>query len=150
VEDTAVATIRFKSGALATLLVSNSQNPAIHARVSVHGSNGASVGVQTDGGAMFVAGMTTIGDAPFNDIWTIPGEGESLVAWKAEDAALFGSIDATTHFHTLQIQDFLRSAAEGRTPAVSGEDGRRTVELFTAIYRSNTEGRPVSFPLSAV
>jgi predicted dehydrogenase len=149
VEDTAVATIRFKSGALATLLVSNSQNPAINARVSVHGSNGASAGVQTDGGAMFVAGMTTIGDAPFNDIWTVPGEGERLAEWKAEDAALFGSIDATTHFHRLQFQDFLRAAADGRDPAVTGEDGRRTVELFTAIYRSNREGKPVNFPMSS-
>ncbi|HZZ20243.1 MAG TPA: Gfo/Idh/MocA family oxidoreductase [Opitutaceae bacterium] len=149
VEDTAVATIRFRSGALATLLVSNSQNPAINARVSVHGSNGASVGVQTDGGAMFVAGMTTIGDAPFNDIWTVPGESESLAAWKGEDAALFDSIDATTHFHRIQIRDFLEAAAVGRQPAVTGEDGRRTVELFTAIYRSNKEGRPVNFPLAS-
>lgn len=148
VEDTAVATIRFKSGGLATLLVSNSQNPAINARVSVHGSNGASVGVQTDGGAMFVAGMTTIGDAPFNDIWTIPGEERLLAGWKAEDAELFGSVDPTTHFHRLQIQDFLLAAMEGREPAVSGLDGRRTVELFTAIYRSNKEGSPVNFPVA--
>ena len=48
--------------------------PAINARVSVHGSNGASVGVQTDGGAMFIPGLTAIADAAFNDLWTIPGE----------------------------------------------------------------------------
>ena len=148
VEDTAVATIRFKSGGLATLLVSNSQNPAINARVSVHGSNGASVGVQTDGGAMFVAGMTTIGDAPFNDIWTAPGEEGLLAGWKQEDAELFRDIDPTTYFHRLQMQDFLGAALQGQVPSVSGLDGRRTVELFTAIYRSNKEGRPVDFPVA--
>lgn len=39
-----------------TAVVSNSQNPALYGKVTVHGSNGASVGVQTDGGAMFIAG----------------------------------------------------------------------------------------------
>jgi len=149
VEDTAVAVVRFRNGGLGSILVSNSQNPAIHARVSVHGSNGASVGVQTDGGAMFVAGLTTIGDAPFNDVWTVQGEQDRLERWKGEDAELFRSVDATTHFHREQIQDFLRAALEGRDPLVTGEDGRRTVELFTAIYRSNREGRPINFPLAA-
>jgi UDP-N-acetyl-2-amino-2-deoxyglucuronate dehydrogenase len=149
VEDTALAVVRFKSGALANILVSNSQNPAIHARVSVHGSNGASVGVQTDGGAMFVPGMTGIIDAPYNDVWTIPREGEMLSRWKEEDAALFRSVEPMAYFHRLQVVDFLQAALEGRQPCVTAEDGRRTVELFTAIYRSNRECRPVSLPLSS-
>ncbi len=56
VEDSAVAVLRFRNGGLGTLMVSNSQNPALYGKVLVHGSNGASVGVQTDGGVMFVAG----------------------------------------------------------------------------------------------
>ena len=60
VEDTAVAVIRFRNGALGNILVSNAQNPALHGKVRVHGDSGASVGVQTDGGAMFIAGMSTI------------------------------------------------------------------------------------------
>jgi predicted dehydrogenase len=149
VEDTAVATVKFRSGALGSIVVSNSQNPAIHARVSVHGSNGASVGVQTDGGAMFVPGLTPVGEPPFNDIWTIPGEGATLPEWKEEDAALFRSCDPMTHFHALQIRDFLRAALEGREPAVTAQDGRRTVELFTALYQANASGRPVKLPLPA-
>ena len=149
VEDTAIATVRFRSGALGSIVVSNSQNPAINARVSVHGSNGASVGVQTDGGAMFVPGLTPVGEPPFNDIWTIPGEGLMLPKWKEEDAALFRSCDPMAHFHALQIRDFLRAALEGREPAVTAQDGRRTVELFTAIYQANASGRPVKLPLPA-
>jgi UDP-N-acetyl-2-amino-2-deoxyglucuronate dehydrogenase len=149
VDDTAVAVIRFKSGALGSLLLSNSQNPAIHARVSIHGSNGASVGVQTDGGAMFVPGLTGITEAPFNDLWTIPGDELLLPKWKQEDEARFLSGDPMTHFHALQIQDFLQSVLSGRPPSVTGEDGRRTVELFTAIYRAHRDSRPVRFPLQA-
>jgi predicted dehydrogenase len=149
VEDTAVAVIRFKNGALGNLVVSNSQNPAINARVSVHGVNGASVGVQTDGGAMFIAGQSNAIEPPFNDLWTIPGEEKFLPRWKDEDAQLFQSVNPMEHFHRLQIQDFLQSILAGRKPAITGEDGRRTVELFTAIYRATRDRKPVKFPLAA-
>jgi hypothetical protein len=32
---------------------------------------------------------------------------------------------------------------------VTGEDGRKVVAMFTAIYRSQRGGRPIRFPLSA-
>jgi UDP-N-acetyl-2-amino-2-deoxyglucuronate dehydrogenase len=149
VDDTAAAVVRFKNGALGNILVSNSLNPAINARVSVHGANGASAGVQTDGGSMFVAGMSKILEPPFNDVWTIPGEEHLLSKWKEEEAQLFRSTKPTEYFHRLQIQDFLRAIIERRQPAVTGEDGRRTVELFTAIYRTTRERKPVQFPLAA-
>jgi predicted dehydrogenase len=148
VEDTAVASIRFRSGALGNILFSNSQNPAIHARVSVHGSNGASIGVQTDGGAMFVAGVSKDIEAPFVDLWTIPGEQDRIPVWKEDDAAFFRSVNPMTYFHRLQIEDFLQGILSGRPPAVTAAEGRRVVELFTAIYRSSRDGGSVKFPLS--
>ncbi len=149
VDDTAVAVLRFRNGAFGSVVVSNSQNPAIHARVSVHGANGASVGVLTDDGAMFVPGLTPITGAPCNDLWTIPGGEQHLRQWKEEDAQFFRSVDPAAHFHRLQIQDFLRAVLAARPPAVTAADGRRTVELFTAIYRATRDGRPVTFPLQA-
>jgi predicted dehydrogenase len=149
VEDTAVAVVRFKSGALGNIVVSNSQNPAINARVSVHGDTGLSVGVQTDGGVMFVPGISKITDAPFNDIWTIPGEQEMLTRWRAEDEQLFNSVNPMEHFHRLQIHDFLRAILEKRPPAIGSDEGRRVVELFTAIYRANRERKAITFPLKA-
>lgn len=149
VEDTAVAVVRFKNGALGNIVVSNSQNPALNARVSVHGANGASVGVQTDGGAMFIAGQTNAIEPPFNDIWTIPGEAQLLPQWKEADAQLFAAVNPMEYFHRLQIQDFLRAIIVGKTPSITGEDGRRTVELFTAIYRATRDLKPVRLPLAA-
>jgi UDP-N-acetyl-2-amino-2-deoxyglucuronate dehydrogenase len=149
VDDTAVAVVRFKNGGLGNIVVSNSQNPALNARVSVHGANGASVGVQTDGGAMFVPGLTNITEAPFNDIWTIRGEEQLLPQWKEEDARLFASVNPMEYFHRLQIQDFLRAIMEQRPPSITGEDGRRTVELFTAIYQATRDKKAVKFPLSS-
>lgn len=147
VEDTALAVVKFKNGGVGNILVSNSQNPALYGKVHIHGENGASVGVQTDGGAMFIAGMSTISEPPVNDMWTVPGEEAMLEGWKREDAEFFNSVDSMYYYHELQIGDFLSALLEGRAPLVTGEDGRRTVELFTAIYRSTETGLPVRLPL---
>lgn len=147
VEDTALAIIKFKNGALGNILVSNSQKPGIYGKVHVHGENGASVGVQTDGGAMFIAGMSGIAEPPVNDLWSVPGEEKMLTRWVEEDSAFFNSIDPTVYYMERQIEDFLQAIETNGEPMVTGEFGRRTVELFTAIYRSTRDNRPVKLPL---
>lgn len=147
VEDTAVAVIKFKNGGIGNIVVSNSQNPALYGKVHVHGENGASVGVQTDGGAMFIAGMSTITEAPYNDMWTVSGEAGMLETWKKEDTDFFNSVDSMYHYHQEQIADFIKAIVTGGKPLVDGAEGRKTVEMFTAIYRSAKTGAPVRFPL---
>jgi predicted dehydrogenase len=46
-----------------------------------------------------------------------------------------------------QIEDFLDALKFGREPMVTGKEGRKTVELFTAIYRSTRDNKPIKFPL---
>lgn len=147
VEDTAVAIIKFKNGGIGNIIVSNSTKPGIYGKVHVHGDNGASLGVQTDGGAMFVAGMSGILEPPVNDIWTVPGEEKYLEQWKEEDSTFFQSVDPTVCYMEKQIEDFLTALDNNTEPLVSGEEGRKTVELFTAIYRSTRDNQPVKFPL---
>ncbi len=147
VEDTAVAILRFRNGGLGSIVTSLAQKPGIHTKVHIHGSNGASVGVETDRGATFIAGVSAIAEPPLNDLWTIPGEEDRLAAFQAEDRARFAEVDAVTDYHALQIRDFLRAIIEDRPPAVTGEDGRHVVEMFQAIYRSNREGRSIALPL---
>nr|MDA3809139.1 Gfo/Idh/MocA family oxidoreductase [Spirochaetaceae bacterium] len=145
VEDTAVASIRFKNGGLGSVLVSNSQKPGIFAKVHIHGSSGSSTGVQTDGGAMFIAGGSGILETPVNDLWTIPGEQQLLETWKKEDDDFFKTIDPTIYFFTQQINDFVQAIDEGRRPIVSGEDGRETVKVIEGIYRSGRENSSISY-----
>lgn len=147
VEDTALAIVKFKNGAIGNIVVSNSQKPGIYGKVHVHGENGASVGVQTDGGAMFIAGMSSITEPPVNDLWSIPGEEEMLEQWKKEDSDFFNSINAMEYYMKLQNEDFADSIINNRKPMISGEDGRVTVELFTAIYRSQRDNKAIKFPL---
>ncbi len=147
VDDTAVAIIKFKNGGIGNVLVSNSQKPGIYGKVHVHGDNGASVGVQTDGGAMFIAGMTDIMEPPVNDLWTIPGEENLLDEWKDSDSVFFNRIDPIAYFMKCQITDFLHAIETDTEPLVDATSGRSTVELFTAIYRSTRNNAPVRFPL---
>lgn len=147
VEDTALAIVKFKNGAIGNIIVSNSQKPGIYGKVQIHGENGASVGVQTDGGAMFIAGMTSIVEPPINDLWTVAGEENLLQEWNAKFSEFFLSLNAMEYYMQLQNEDFCDAIINDRKPMVSGEEGRITVELFTAIYRSQRDNRPVRFPL---
>ena len=147
VEDTAIAIMKFKNGAIANILVSNSQKPGIFGKVHIHGSNGASVGVQTEAGAMFIAGVTKMGAPPFNDLWTIPGEENFLKKFEDEDAAIFSSIDPIHYSINEQHNDFISAIIHDREPMIDGIQGRKSVELFTAIYQSQREGTPIRWPL---
>ncbi len=146
VEDTAVVGLRFRSGALGNIVVSNSQNPGLYGKVHIFGDNGAGVGVQTEGGSMFVAGVSSVIEPPFNDLWTVPGEAGRLPEWQAADRAL--GVDVGSHYHCLQIEDFVNAILENRPPRVTGVDGRNAVEIFEAVYRSQRAGAPIKFPLS--
>jgi UDP-N-acetyl-2-amino-2-deoxyglucuronate dehydrogenase len=151
VEDTAVAVIKFKNGGLGNIVVSNSQNPPLYGKVHVHGENGASIGVQTDGGLMFVpgiSGMSNIAEPPYNDLWTIKGEENFLNKWKKEDTDFFAGIEPTVYFHERQFEDFISAIINNKKPLVDGEEGRKTVELFTALYMSNRDKKIIKFPIS--
>ncbi len=96
---------------------------------------------------MFVSGMTETVDPPINDLWTIRGEEHLLAGWQAEDRAAIETENPLTYYHERQIEDFLEGIAEGRPPTVDAEAGRRAVELFTAIYRSQRDRLPCTLPL---
>lgn len=49
--------------------------------------------------------------------------------------------------HTGQIDDVLTALESGTAPTITGEDGRRTVQVVTAIYKAAIEGRQVSLPI---
>jgi len=149
VEDSAVAVVRFASGALGAVIASNSQRPGLWGRVHVHGRSGASVGVETDAGSTFVAGVSEPTIAR-NDLWTIPGEERRPERWAAEDAARLAGVDLATHYHELQLRDVVDAIRTGRRPAVDGQDGRATVALMAAIYQAAATGARVAVDEASV
>lgn len=49
--------------------------------------------------------------------------------------------------HTGQLEDVLTALEEDRPVAIAGEDGRNTIELICAIYKSGSEGSSVTLPI---
>ena len=133
VEDNAVATLRFTSGALGVIQASVSHSPTLWSRITVLGANGAAASVLEQ----------PEGNMARNDIWTIPGEEHLPEQWWAQEQ---DTRSFPTH-HVLQIQDFLRAIVEDREPAVTGAEGRKAVEIILAIYQSARTGEPVRLPL---
>jgi len=146
VDDTVVASVRFRNGGMGSIVLSNSQRPGLYGKLHIHGSSGASVGAEIDTGSPFISGITEKMDPPFNDLWTIPGEEGCLPQWNAEDRSR--SWNVMTHYHQMQLSDFLDAVLQDQMPLVDAEAGRRVVELFTAVYRSQKEHAVVRLPLT--
>jgi UDP-N-acetyl-2-amino-2-deoxyglucuronate dehydrogenase len=133
VEDTLTATLRFTSGAIATLTATTALARALGQSVEITGSSGATVGLME----------YPEGSQARNHVWTVPGE-EALdpiiaLAPERELADINGSL---TPFHTLQVQDMVTAVRDGREPAVSGEDALRSLKTLGAVYASIRSGRP--------
>jgi UDP-N-acetyl-2-amino-2-deoxyglucuronate dehydrogenase len=145
VEDTAAATLRFRGGGVASLVVSLSQKPGLYTKIHIHGSNGASVGAETDSGATFIAGMSGQAGPAVNDIWTVPGEEHLLAGFIAEDRARFSAEpDSAERYHAAEISNFLDALIAGTPVPVPATEGRQVVQLFDAIYRASRERRVIT------
>ena len=135
VEDTAVALLKFRSGALGVIEASTSAYPGLLKRTEIHGTTG-SARVEQD-------------DITF---WSFldpqPGDADLL---KPIGSAPGGSSDpkAISHSgHRDQLADFLQSIDSGRPALIDGREGRKAVEIIRAIYRSARLDRPVTLPLT--
>jgi predicted dehydrogenase len=133
VEDTAVAAVRFKNGALGVIEAATSAFPGLLKRTEIHGENGSARVEQDD--------VT---------LWTFrdeqPGD-QGMVGSKT--AATGGSADpkAISHAgHRDQLIDFLRAIDTGTPALVDGREGRKAVEIIRAIYQSSRTGRAVTLP----
>ena len=50
--------------------------------------------------------------------------------------------------HTGQLENVLTALEQNTPVAIGGEDGRRTIELITAVYKSGATGETVTLPLA--
>jgi predicted dehydrogenase len=144
VEDVAVATIRFASGALAVLHATTAAYPGTAVRIAVHGDRGTAV-LHDDQLEYFHVAEDQGGDAfgrpdaqimPPNQASTLVPPEELRGAPKSADSFVVG--------HLRQYHDVV-DALDGRRPAsVRVDDALTALAVVQAIYVSATLGRPVA------
>jgi UDP-N-acetyl-2-amino-2-deoxyglucuronate dehydrogenase len=125
-EDTALAIVRFGSGAVGTILSSTAAFPGFPQRLEVTG---------TEGTVIVEDGRITRRAFGAQSAGSLEGGAEAGAA--ADPAA----IDVASH--AAQIADLLAAIEEGREPAVAGQDGRDALEIVCAVYESARTGRTV-------
>jgi predicted dehydrogenase len=138
VEDTAVACLRFRSGALGVIEAATSAFPGLLKRTEIHGDRGSARVEQDD---------LTLWD--FQE--KVPSDNEVLALMAGRSVGNSGASDprGISHAgHRDQLADFLAALDAGRPAAVDGREGRRSVEIIRALYRSAQTGRPVDLPFA--
>ncbi len=129
VEDTAVACLEFAGGAIGTLEAATSAFPGFPRRVELTGSEGT-VLVEHDR-VVSVQLRAPPPDAP-------PAEAGGT------NASATSPVVADVRGHRRVLEDFLSAIRTGARPLCDGREGRRSVELVEALYRSARTGAAVS------
>ena len=129
VEDTALAIVRFASGAVGTILSSTAAFPGFPQRLEITGTEGT---VTVEDGQ--IVRRALVAD---------PGPVAPVDAADAARSAASNPAALDVASHAAQLADLLAAADTGREPAVSGQDGRDALEIVLAVYESSRTGRPV-------
>ncbi len=124
-EDTAIASVRFAGGAVATLAASTAAYPGSSERLEIYGSEGSAVLAESDG----------------------------VLHWRLRDGREWqerhdGTGEASLDGHVHQFDDLAAAIRERRAPAVDGVVGRQALEIVRAVYLSDRRGGPVALPLA--
>jgi UDP-N-acetyl-2-amino-2-deoxyglucuronate dehydrogenase len=149
VEDTTLAVLRFRSGAVGSIITSTAIFPGFAQRLEVSGTGGTMV--IEDGQIahrLLVAEMPATGahGARVTSPETHSAQPGRPTAVSGPAAPASGSAASARPGHLAQISDLLTAIDEGRPPAITAESGRAALEVVCAVYQSAREGRTVTLP----
>ena len=121
VEDTLAATLKLRSGALATITATTTAAPGFPHRIEVYGTEG---GIQIEGEAI--------------TRWTSADGTEKAQASGAKSGAGSGGDPRgiALEGHIGILRDFVEAIRDGRPPLVDGREGRRSLAAVQAIYEA--------------
>ncbi|MEL7498133.1 MAG: Gfo/Idh/MocA family oxidoreductase [Planctomycetota bacterium] len=137
VEDVATATLRFKNGALGVIEATTAAYPGMLKKIEIHGSHGSAVIEEEDIKTWQFAKMTAKDKKISASSETLTETGGG-----AADPAAIGHAA-----HTQQFKDVIKAIKTGSQPLINGPEGRKSVEIILAIYKSAKSGKIVKLPL---
>lgn len=127
VEDTAVALLKFKNGAMGVIEGTTSCNPGQKARFDIHGNDGTII---LENGQIV---QWHVPDMPKPEIKSPKEAGEVYKDPKA----------LSKHGHIVLVKDMTEAILHDRQPMITGEEARKAVDLILAIYESAQNNRRV-------
>jgi len=130
VEDTATATVRFRSGALGVIEGMTSAYPGFCTRLEIFGTQGGVV----------------IEDDRIKEWRLRDGEAYSGSLEAGSSIAGSSSLDIWHHGHRRQIADMLEAVRSNRPPRVDGVEGRKSLEIVLAVYAAARSGQIQKLP----
>ena len=134
VEDTAVACLRFRNGALGVIQATTSVYPGLPKTIAIHGNRGSAVIEQED-----------ILRWDFEPAIADDAAIKARFATKAGASGGASDPKSITHQgHARQLADFVRAIQSNTSPLVDGREGRKSVALICAIYESMRTGKVVA------
>lgn len=131
-EDNAVAWLEFDNGGLGLIQCSTSCYPGESKRVEIKGEFGS---------------VTLVDDVPVLWDFATATPDDDEIAQLCDNAVTgLGARDPKSVAeggHRAQYQDFVAAVVQGRQPAISGVEARRSVQLIRSIYASSESGEIV-------
>ncbi len=131
-EDVGVAVLQFKNGAVGLIEAASTLYPKnIEETLNIFGATGSVI----------------IGGIAVNriEVWEFPdseAEKQRIFAAQEDDPPTVYGFG-----HREIILDLIQAIRDNRAPAVSGEEGRKALEIILAVYQCQKTKQPVVFPL---
>ncbi|MEV0802111.1 Gfo/Idh/MocA family oxidoreductase [Kribbella sp. NPDC050281] len=129
VEDTVAATVRFRSGAIGSIVATTSAYPGRPVRLSVYGDRGSAV-IENDDLIVF-------------DVADAEPTAETQLVADGQPAGGASVTKSVADAHRDQYLDFIEAVRDGRPPSIGTRDARRALEVVLGIYESARTGGPV-------
>ncbi len=133
VEDVATATLRFASGALGVIEATTAAFPGSLKKIELSGSQGMAVLEEESIIKWQFAKMNKRDQQLLDEM-----QNRTKTGGGAADPAAIGH-----QAHAELFREFIKALKDGKNPNLDGREGRRSVELILAIYKSAKSGKTV-------